>query len=172
MVNSLINCFLSFSFIVVVLCYSYYWSSNMTQKQMLLFHHKVLLRNMWMCTVRSFVLLRLDPQCIIFVLFLFFFFFFDMCPHKRGWGFELVTSASWGVVRIIFVLLKNEFASKIIGFCYSQCTRGVNPERVPEYWVKIENRLRVPGFFVLNTRPRTRINRLSGPGGTFFLKKK
>jgi len=43
--------------------------------------------------------------------------------------------------------------------------RGVNPERVPEYWVKPGNRLRVPGFYALNTRARTLVSRVSGVSG-------
>jgi len=39
---------------------------------------------------------------------------------------------------------------------------GVNPERVLGYCVKTGNRLRVPGFFAFNTRPRTRIPRVTG----------
>jgi len=35
--------------------------------------------------------------------------------------------------------------------------RGVNPERVPGYWVKTGNRLRGPRFFIFHTRPRTRV---------------
>jgi hypothetical protein len=41
--------------------------------------------------------------------------------------------------------------------------RGVNPERVLRYWVKTGNRLRDPGFSVLDTR--TRVPRLPGVPG-------
>jgi hypothetical protein len=49
-------------------------------------------------------------------------------------------------------------------------SRGVNPERVPGYWVKTGNRLRGPQFFIFHTRPRprTRVPRLSGLGGIFL----
>jgi len=65
--------------------------------------------------------------------------------------------------------------------------RGVNPERVPGYWVKTWNRLRDPGFSVLDIRPRprvpqlpgiprvpgfTRITLVSGPGATVFVELK
>jgi hypothetical protein len=48
---------------------------------------------------------------------------------------------------------------------YRIIRKGVNPERVPEYWVKTGNQLRVPGFLVFNTWLWTRVSQLSGPGG-------
>jgi hypothetical protein len=59
--------------------------------------------------------------------------------------------------------------------------RGVNPERVPGYWVITENRLRGLRVLVFNIRlrnrvprltdfyPGTQVNRLSGLGGFFIV---